>query len=51
MLVQNIASHVSVGTEKYKLKLARKSLWGKALARPGLAPEVIAKARVKTLTR
>jgi hypothetical protein len=40
-----MASLVSVGTEKYMLELARKSLLGKALARPDLVRQVIAKAQ------
>src|SRR5207244_1196115 len=39
------ASLVSVGTEKYMLELASKSLLGKALARPDLVKQVIAKAQ------
>jgi len=44
VLVATRASLVSVGTEKYMLELARKSLLGKALARPDLVRQVIAKA-------
>jgi hypothetical protein len=40
-----MASLVSVGTEKYMLELAQKSLLGKALARPDLVRQVIAKAQ------
>ena len=36
LLIRTLASPVSVGTEKYMLELARKSLFGKALARPGV---------------
>jgi len=36
-----------VGTEKYMLELARKSLLGKALARPDLVRQVIAKAQAE----
>jgi polar amino acid transport system substrate-binding protein len=42
-----MASLVSVGTEKYMLELARKSLLGKALARPDLVRQVIAKAQAE----
>jgi len=45
VLVRTAASLVSVGTEKYMLELARKSLLGKALARPDLVRQVIAKAQ------
>jgi len=44
VLVRTAASLVSMGTEKYMLELARKSLVGKALARPDLVRQVIAKA-------
>jgi hypothetical protein len=47
VLVRTIASLVSVGTEKYMLELARKSLLGKALARPDLVRQVIAKAQAE----
>ena len=47
VLVRTVASLVSVGTEKYMLELARKSLVGKALARPDLARQVIAKAQAE----
>jgi hypothetical protein len=40
-----------VGTEKYMLELARKSLLGKALARLDLGCRVIAKAQAKSFTR
>jgi polar amino acid transport system substrate-binding protein len=39
-----MASLVSVGTEKYMLELAKKSLIGKALARPDVVRQVIANA-------
>ncbi len=42
VLVATCASLVSVGTEKYMLELAQKSLLGKALARPDLVRQVIA---------
>lgn len=47
ILVCTAASLVSVGTEKYMLELARKSLVGKALARPDLVRQVIAKAQAE----
>jgi len=47
VLVCNVVSLVSVGTEKYVLEMAKKSLVGKALARPDLVRQVIAKARVE----
>jgi hypothetical protein len=45
VLVRTMSSLVSVGTEKYMLELAQKSLLGKALARPDLVRQVIAKAQ------
>ncbi len=45
VLVRTDYSLVSVGTEKMLLDLARKSLVGKALARPDLVRQVIAKAQ------
>jgi len=50
-LVSSAASPVSVGTEKYMLELAKKSLLGKALARPDLVRQVIAKAQAESLTK
>ena len=47
VLVRTMASLVSVGTEKYMLELAQKSLLGKALARPDLVRQVIAKAQAE----
>jgi len=47
VLVRTVASLVSVGTEKYMLELAQKSLFGKALARPDLVRQVIAKAQAE----
>lgn len=47
VLVQNMVSLVSVGTEKYMLEMAKKSLVGKALARPDLVKQVIAKAKTE----
>lgn len=45
LTVRTMASLVSIGTEKYLLELARKSLLGKALERPDLVRQVIAKAQ------
>ncbi len=45
VLVRTAASLVSVGTEKSMVELARKSLLGKAMARPDLVRQVIAKAQ------
>ncbi|MFQ6096896.1 MAG: bi-domain-containing oxidoreductase, partial [Armatimonadota bacterium] len=45
ILVRNIASVVSVGTEKLMTDLARRSLLRKALARPDLVKRVMDKAR------
>jgi predicted dehydrogenase len=47
VLVRTMASLVSVGTEKYMLELAKKSLVGKAMARPDLVRQVIAKAQAE----
>ena len=47
LLVATVASVVSAGTEKSMVELARKSLLGKALARPDLVRQVIAKARAE----
>ncbi len=44
-LVLTRASLISVGTERAKIELGRKSLAGKARARPDLARQVLAKAR------
>ena len=40
LLVRTVESLVSVGTEKSMVELAKKSLIGKALARPDLAQKV-----------
>ena len=45
LTVRLVASAVSLGTEKSMVELARKSLVGKALARPDLVKQVIAKAQ------
>ncbi len=47
VLVKTMASMVSVGTEKYMLEMGRKSLAGKAMARPDLVRQVIAKAQAE----
>lgn len=47
LLVQTVASVVSVGTEKAMLELARKSLLGKALARPDWVRQVVDKVRTE----
>ena len=46
ILVRNVASVVSVGTEKLMMDMAKKSLLGKALERPDLVRQVVNKARV-----
>ena len=45
VLVRTTASLVSSGTERSMIELARKSLVGKAMARPDLVKQVIAKAK------
>ena len=45
ILVRNLCSLVSAGTEKYMLEMAQKSLLGKALARPDLVKQVVAKVK------
>ena len=45
ILVRNAASLVSVGTEKHMLEFAQKTLLGKALERPDLVRQAVAKAR------
>lgn len=47
VVVQNMASLVSAGTEKHMLEMAKKSLVGKAMARPDLVRQVVAKARAE----
>ena len=47
VLVRTAASLVSVGTEKSMLELAKKNLLDKALARPDLVRQVIAKAQAE----
>ena len=45
LVVRNICSLISPGTERQGVELARKSLLGKARARPDLVGKVLAKAR------
>ncbi len=47
VVVQNASSLVSAGTEKHMLEMAKKSLVGKAMARPDLVRQVVAKARAE----
>ena len=47
LLIRNINSFVSAGTERQMINLARKSLVGKALARPDLVQKVIAVAQTE----
>ena len=47
IIVRNVASVLSVGTERYMLELARKSLLGKAIARPDLVRQMINKVRAE----
>ena len=49
VLVQTVHSLISVGTEKTKVDTARKSLLGKARARPDLVKQVIHKAKQEGL--
>ena len=49
VLVRNINSLVSVGTEKLMIDLAKKSLLGKAKARPDLVKQVISKVKTDGL--
>ena len=49
VLVRNVNSLVSMGTEKQMIDLAKKSLIGKALARPDLAKQVIDKIKTEGL--
>ena len=46
ILVRTVASLVSVGTEKYMLELARKSLLGEELARLAVAKQVLANPKL-----
>jgi predicted dehydrogenase/threonine dehydrogenase-like Zn-dependent dehydrogenase len=45
ILVKNIASLISVGTEKLMIEMGQKSLLGKAKARPDLVRQALAKAK------
>ncbi len=47
ILVKTMASLVSIGTEKHMLEMAKKSLLGKAIARPDLVRQVINKAKTE----
>jgi predicted dehydrogenase/threonine dehydrogenase-like Zn-dependent dehydrogenase len=47
VLVRNVSSLLSIGTEKYMLEIGKKSLLGKALARPDLVSDVIAKVKAE----
>lgn len=47
VLVRNVNSAVSIGTEKLMMEFAKKSLLGKALARPDLTKQVIDLARTE----
>ena len=49
VLIRNINSLVSVGTEKLMIDLAKKSLLGKAKARPDLVKQVINKVKTDGL--
>jgi len=51
LLVRNVVSVISVGTEKMMLELAQKSLVGKALARPDLFNRLINKATKEGLIK
>jgi len=46
LIVQTMASIVSVGTEKPMIDVAKKSLLGKALARPDWVKQVVVKLKV-----
>ena len=45
VLVRNVASLISPGTEKLMIEMGRKSLLGKAKARPDLVRQAYAKAK------
>ncbi len=49
LVVRNKDSLISIGTERYMLDLAKKSLLGKAVARPDLVKQVINKVRTEGL--
>lgn len=49
LLVERRASIVSVGTEKAMIDVARKSLLGKALARPDWVKQVVDKVKTEGL--
>lgn len=50
LLVQNVASLISAGTEKMAVDLAQKSLVGKAKERPDLVRQVLGKVQKDGLT-
>lgn len=47
LVVRTVCSVVSVGTERYMLDMAKKSLLGKAMSRPDLVRQVVAKSRTE----
>lgn len=47
ILIRTATSVLSVGTERYMLDLAKKSLLGKAMARPDLVKQVINEIRTE----
>jgi len=49
VLVRNVTSAISVGTERQMIELARKGLLGKARARPDLVKQVVAKIKTEGL--
>ncbi len=51
VLVKNVASAVSVGTERSMIELGRKSLLGKARARPDLVKRFFEKAKQQGLIK
>jgi predicted dehydrogenase/threonine dehydrogenase-like Zn-dependent dehydrogenase len=51
LLVKNINSVVSIGTERQMIELGRKSLLGKAKARPDLVKRFLAKAKKEGLLK
>jgi len=51
VVIRTAASLASIGTEKYILEMARKSLLGKAFARPDLVRQVIAKTQAERIPK
>ena len=47
ILVRTVNSLISVGTERYMLDMAKKSLVGKALTRPDLVRQLVNKMRTE----